>query len=193
MKPNIYVVPRWSGTIHSDWYDWLAEQVEARWQVPLRRLEMPHWQTPRVEEALAFLSEQVPGLDEGTFFIGHSVGCQSILRFLHQKLTPESTSPNVGGLLFVAGWLEVDEPWDTVEPWLDRGTLDLRSVRERVLHKRVLISDNDPFTSDFARNKYLWETRLGADVTLYSGQRHFNQKTAPEVLSALREMVEPAN
>ena len=58
----------------------------------------------------------------------------------------------------------------------------LRSSRRFV----VLLSDNDPFTSDFRENGRLWTERLGAEVVLVPGARHFNASQEPAVLDALR-------
>jgi hypothetical protein len=60
--------------------------------------------------------------------------------------------------------------------------VDLGRVRAAARRFIVLLSDNDPFTSDYARNRQLWEERLGAEVVLAPGGRHFNNPQEPAVL-----------
>ena len=47
------------------------------------------------------------------------------------------------------------------------------------------IWSDDPFTADFARNRRLWEERLGAEVVLIPGARHYNSAEEPAVLEAV--------
>ena len=67
------------------------------------------------------LSSKVESLDEDTYFLGHSIGCQTIMRFLETK---ELT--NIGGILFVAPWLDLlpkaiedEESYNTAYPWIN--------------------------------------------------------------------------
>ena len=52
----------------------------------------------------------------------------------------------------------------------------------------MLLSDDDPFTSDHIANAALWRNRLGAEVVLISGAKHFNVGEAPDVLETLRTL-----
>lgn len=189
MSHTVYIVPRWSGNKHSDWYDWFDDQVSARFGATVTALDMPHWNAPAIEEATAFLVKQIPFLDESVLLVGHSVGCQAILRFLQKRKT-ENPAIRVGGVLLVAAWFGVDESWDTVMPWLDNENLDYPLLRDRISQKRVLVSDNDPFTSAYARNADLWRERLEAEVTICPQRAHFNQAIEPDVLAEFTLMMQ---
>lgn len=52
----------------------------------------------------------------------------------------------------------------------------------------VLLADDDPFTRDHASNAALWRERLGAEVVLVPGARHFNVSEASAVLATLRSL-----
>jgi hypothetical protein len=117
------------------------------------------------------------------YLVGHSVGCQTIVRFL---ATPCATALLCGkwirlqGCLCVAAWLSapspaVIDPWDTIEPWCTspidcaaahrlltccHGRRDLAERHHKPL-LRVLLSDNDRYTPDFEANSKAWYTRLG--------------------------------
>ena len=116
-----------------------------------------------------------------TILVGHSVGCQAILRFLAGR------EASVAGILCVAGWWTLDAPEPVLEPWIKR-PFDPLSVRDAAEKISVLISDNDPYTTDTDANRHLWEERLGAHVTVAPGAGHFDRDREPRVLRALLEL-----
>ena len=75
---------------------------------------------PKIEAWVSRLSRIIGVVDENTYFIGHSIGCQTILRCL-EKL-PDNAK--VGGAVFVASWftltnVDTDEEKETARPWLE--------------------------------------------------------------------------
>jgi predicted alpha/beta hydrolase family esterase len=153
----------------------------------VRALEMPDPKQPTIDAWVAALTTVMGTTPApGTVLLGHSVGCQTVLRYL-ATLPPGST---VDGVLLVAGWWSVDKPWDSLRPWTDT-PVDLARVRAASRRFVVLLSDNDPFTSDFRENGRLWRERLGAEVVLVPGARHFNGAQEPAVLDALRSSFHP--
>jgi hypothetical protein len=56
----------------------------------------------------------------------------------------------------------------------------------------ALLSDDDPFTSDWRTNAGALEKRLGAEVVVERGARHFNAVEEPRVLELVRERLAPA-
>jgi uncharacterized protein len=182
---SIYLIPRWAGRPHSDWYDSFARDVNAAMpDAALHRLTMPRWDAPDTEEALQFLDVEIPLIDEQTVFVGHSVGCIALVHFLEHRarLNPGFRS---GGLLLVAAWFNVDNPWPTLIPWTQNDRLDYASVRRVCPRISVLLSDNDPHTHDHHANKRLWEDRMDARVSIHSGCAHFNGPEYPQIFSTL--------
>jgi Predicted esterase of the alpha/beta hydrolase fold len=185
LKPTIYLIPRWAGNAHSDWYDWAVLQIKAKYDIDIHCLELPHWHEPNPEKSLNYLNEKVRNLDKHSYFIGHSVSCQAILHFINSQ----RINTKIGGFLFVASWFEVDKPWESLKPWLKTGTLDFSFISRMTNFKHILLSDDDPFTSDFQRNKTFWETNLNAVVKIISKGRHFNESIEPKVLNEIEEMI----
>jgi len=111
------------------------------------------------------------------------VACRAALRSL-AALPP---GLKVAGVLCVAGWWTIDEPWPTIVPWV-KATVDLDRARQACDRFVTLISDNDPFTSDHTENQRLWEERLGARVVVVPGAQHFNLSPQPPVLEQLTQL-----
>ncbi|HYO53803.1 RBBP9/YdeN family alpha/beta hydrolase [Archangium sp.] len=189
MTRTLTIVPRWAGHSDSDFYPWLIGERPSGFDA-VRALEMPEPKQPTIAAWVSALTATVGTAPApGTVLLGHSVGCQAVLRYL-AALPAGST---VDGALLVAGWWSVDKPWDSLRPWMDT-PVDLARVRAASRRFVVLLSDNDPFTSDFRENGRLWKERLGAEVVLVPGARHFNGEREPAVLDALRlHFPEPLN
>jgi predicted alpha/beta hydrolase family esterase len=50
-----------------------------------------------------------------------------------------------------------------------------------------MMSDNDPYTSDWHSHRAAWQERLGASVVMVSGVEHFNGEQCPIILQTLLE------
>ena len=114
---RVILVHRWSGGPSDDWRPWLQDELGQRGYNVLSP-EMPDMDTPVIEKWVGKLREVVGVPDADTYFVGHSIGCQAILRYLETIDTP------VGGALFVAGWfdlknLEDDETEKIAKPWIE--------------------------------------------------------------------------
>jgi predicted alpha/beta hydrolase family esterase len=190
MIQHIVIAPRWGGTPLHDWYPWFLSSFRERLPSPpsvLEALDLPNPSVPTVEDwprtiATRLLSLHEEGALQNTLVIGHSVGCQAVLRAL-LSLPGEA---RVGGLLMVAGWWTIDSPWDSIRPWLTTPTgSDLAHIRAISARTEVLLSDNDPFTADAAANAALWTERLGAEVSILPGLKHLNRAEEPAVLDAV--------
>jgi uncharacterized protein len=183
MDRNLFIVPRWAGRPDTDFYSWLEGQVrEARQGISsVRTLDMPNPAQPTIEAWVGALARAAgPTPEPSTVLMGHSVGCQTVIRYL-ATLPPGHV---IDGVLLVAAWWDVDKPWESIVPWIET-PVDLARVRAAARRFVVLLSDNDPFTAGHARNRQLWEERLGAEVVLTPGARHFNNPREPAVLETL--------
>jgi predicted alpha/beta hydrolase family esterase len=187
-KPKIYLVPRWAGNIHSDWYDSIFELIKNKYNITIERLEMPNWNEPNIEESIEYLSNQVKELNNQSYFIGHSVGCQAIIRFLIKQFE-KNCDLRIGGCLFVAGWFEVDNPWNTLKPWIDLKDIDFKLISKKLNFNKLVLSDNDPFTTNYLKNKRLWEEKINSEVEIYPDRKHFNESEELYVFNEIERMI----
>src|SRR5688572_19611763 len=94
---RIFVVHGWYGHPGEGWFPWLKETLEARgFEVFVPA--MPDPAHPRIESWVRQLAGEVGELDQETFFVGHSIGCQTILRYLQMG------DARAGGVVCVAPW-----------------------------------------------------------------------------------------
>ncbi len=186
-KKRLVVVPRWSGTPSSDYYPWLTAKLSDSAAIgPVLIGDMPNPSTPTIEawpKTLREIAGEDPDVLRETIVMGHSVGAQTVLHFLGSL--PEGV--HVAAALLVAGWWDVDKPWDSIRPWIAH-VHDHDRIKRAAKSIHVLLSDNDPFTSDHGSSAELFRTRLDAHVHLVSGAKHFNGTEEPAVLELLSKI-----
>jgi uncharacterized protein len=185
---RVCLVPRWGATPDSDWYPFLLRRVvagalptvEEAVIAPLR----PDPDEPTIADCVASIEDTVGGALDRTLLVGHSLGCRALLHYLATRPDGERAK----GLLCVAGWWTVDEPWDSLLPWIDE-PLDVERARHAVGPVHVLVSDDDPFTADHEATCMAWARRMGAEVTTRPGGKHFNGAHEVSVLINLAALL----
>lgn len=117
---KIYLVYCWDGTSNDGWYPWIANKLNND-NTEVIKFDMPNTANPNISEWVSTLDLKVEDLNENTYFIGLSIGCQTIMRYLENKETRK-----IGGILFVAPWLDLlpeavadEESYNTAQPWLN--------------------------------------------------------------------------
>ncbi len=190
---RLVVVPRWSGTPGSDWYPWIVDEIanmRPRPFDPAVVAAMPEPDRPTIQAWVARVREVLgddPDELARTVVVGHSVGCQAVLR----ALAGLTAGRHVDRVVCVAGWFTVDAPWSELIPWIETpfDTARCRAAAGRGV--TVLLSDDDPHTADWRANGEAWRGRLGASVVDVSGAQHFNGPRYPSVLQTLLETSSP--
>jgi uncharacterized protein len=181
---HVLIAPRWAGSSQHDWYPWLKASLGATHPgVVVEVLDLPEPSKPDPEVWAAAIAARLLDFDRrlpAVMLVGHSVGCQGVLRALGAL----PADAQVGGLLMVAGWWTIDAPWDSIQPWLTPPP-HLARARAQTPWTDVLLSDNDPFTADATANAAQWRDTLDASVSILPGLKHFNGAQEPDVLAAI--------
>lgn len=187
---NIYLIHCWDGTANDGWYPWLEEQIKNP-NINFYRLVMPNSAAPDIEEWVNKITAEVKSLDENTYFIGHSIGCQAIMRFLENK------SNKIGGCLFVAPWLELlpaaiadKESYNIALPWLTI-PINFAGVIKLTNNISCLFSDNDYWVAqDQAK---IFTDKLKANIYFVNNKGHISQEDEvyelPEILTITKLMI----
>lgn len=142
---RVFLIHCWEGTKEDGWYPWLDKELNSN-ETEVIRFNMPNTEAPDIRKWVDTLKNRVDTLDENTYFIGHSIGCQTILRYLQEQ---EIT--NIGGILLVAPWLELlpkaieDEvSLKIAKPWLEKD-IDFEKIKHFTTNIYCIFSDDDYF------------------------------------------------
>lgn len=171
MNKKVFIIHGWDGYPDEGWFPWLKIELEKNGfavQVP----SMPEPNEPKINTWVSHLSKVVGDVDENTFFVGHSIGCQTILRYL--ETLPKSKK--IGGVVFVAGWFtlmnsETDEEKRISKPWLDT-PIDFEKVKQHTNKFFAIFSDNDDVVP--IENKKMFEQKLNAKTEIENKMGHFS-------------------
>ncbi len=169
---KVYIVHCWDGKCDDGWYPWLDNELTKK-GIEVMRFNMPHTESPVIDEWVSELSKHVNVLDKDTFFIGHSIGCQTIMRYLEKKDVTE-----IGGILFVAPWLDLlpaaladEESKATAEPWLNT-PIDFEKIKKFTSNIRCLFSDNDYFVD--VKQRDVFQEKLKVQTFLVHACGHIS-------------------
>lgn len=190
MRKRVYIAHGWDGFPEEGWFPWLKKELEAKGFavfVP----QLPNPSEPRIHPWAAALADAVGQPDRETFFVGHSMGCQTIARYLESL----PSDVQVGGAVFVAGFfsaltnLEKDAVvQDVVDEWLTT-PLDLDKVKTHLPKSVAIFSDDDSFVP--LDNQAAFREQLGSKIIIEHDMKHFSGATGTtELPVALRAVLE---
>jgi predicted alpha/beta hydrolase family esterase len=196
MKKRVFIIHGWDGSPEENWFPWLKRELEARnFEVIVPQL--PKSEEPRINNWIPFLERIIVNPDIHTYFVGHSMGCQVIARFLERL--PDNIS--IGGAIFVAGFfkrltnLENDDVTNSVaKEWL-ASPLDLKKVKTHLKNSVAIFSDNDPYVPLDNQEEFI--NYLESKIVVEHNKGHFNSGAGitelPVVLEAVLEISKRGN
>ena len=188
MQKRAFIVHGWSGSPKKDFNPWLRKELlkkEFKVFVP----HMPDTDNPQIEAWVDALRRIVGEPDNDTYFIGHSIGCQTILRYLESL--PDNVK--VGGSVFVAGWFNLTkevtgdpEQNKIAKPWLSI-KINFSKVLKHTKKFTTVFSSNDPYVP--LTDSKIFKAKLKAKIVTEKNKGHFTQddniKKVPVVLKEL--------
>ena len=192
MKKRVFLINGWEGRPDNHWFPWLSLELKARGfevnapQMPAgTRMngdnERGYTQMLKVSEWLEFLKGYVGKPDGDTYFVGHSLGCISVARYL-AELPPKH---RVGGCVFVAGFsgrLNIPEIAEFYSL-----PFDPEKAKAHCDKFVMIFSDNDPYVP--VAKSLEFANQLGAKTILLRGKGHLcasdGVMSLPSALSAL--------
>ena len=180
-----YLIHGWGGSSEGGWFDWLKEEL-AKKGFEVKAFDMPNTFHPKIEEWVGFLEKEISPeeIDEQTYFIGHSIGCQTIIRFL-EKLHKHK---RIGGCAFVAGWFKLinlnPEELEIAHPWGDN-SINFERVLDHCNNFLAIFSNDDFMVHLDEADKF--REKLGAKIIVKEDQGHFNEtEKIPEILEFVK-------
>lgn len=188
MAKRVFIIHGWDGYPEEGWFPWLKAKLEKSGFI-VAVPAMPNPSEPVIAEWVGHLANIVGTADEHTYFVGHSIGCQTILRYV------ETLNAPVGGVVCVAGFFELadlgtEDERRIAKPWV-KTSIDFEKVRRISPRITVIFSDDDPDVP-LVSNRNTFERHLGARVVVESGKGHFTESDGvtelPSALQAVLDM-----
>jgi hypothetical protein len=180
---KVYLIHGWGGSSEGGWFDWLKTELPKKGYEVIA-FDMPDTENPRIETWVKYLEQNIKNVDEETYFMGHSVGCQTIMRYL-EKLPKHL---EIGGGVFVAGWFNLKglgkEEMEIAHPWIN-SKIDYERIHRHTEKFLAIFSDDDHFVP--LTESKLFKEKLGAKIIVKKKQGHFEGvDEIPEILKFLK-------
>ena len=188
MPKRVFIIHGWEGHPSEIWFPWLKRELEKKGfkvEVP----QMPETNYPKIEKWVPFLAKIVGKPDKDTYFVGHSIGCQAILRYL------QTIDAKIGGAVLVTGWftlkkLETKEEETLAKPWLET-PIDFEKIEKTTKNFVAILSDNDPWVP--LADERIYRKKLGARTIVLKGVGHLGiNDNITELPVALNELLNMA-
>ncbi|MSU56069.1 MAG: serine hydrolase family protein [Candidatus Taylorbacteria bacterium] len=183
MSKRVFLIHGWDGKPNNHWFPYLSLELKAN-GFEVNAPQMPNAGEPKVKEWLSFLKDYVGKPDSDTYFVGHSLGCITIARYL-ETLSPKA---RVGGCVFVAGFsgrINVPEIKEFYEL-----PFDPKKAKAHCDKFVMIFSNNDSYVP--MEKSLEFAEQFGAKTILERGRGHFTAgdgvTALPSVLSALLKM-----
>lgn len=181
-KIRIYLIHGWGGSPNNDWLPWAKTELENRgYEVIVPN--MPGTDTPVIEAWVNHLTELVGEIKSNDIFIGHSIGCQTILRYL------EKSKGKANKVVLVAPWftlsnLSDNEAWNIADPWI-KTPINFDDIKSKANKFIAVFSDNDPWVP-YQENLQLFKEKLNPKIITLHNHGHI---TADEGFTELPELL----
>ena len=144
-----------------------------------------HSDAPQFSEWLSHIQSQVINPDEETYFVGHSLGCITIVQYINNL----NLNIKIGGAVLVAGFvspIHLTELNSFFDIPLDNEKI--KSLGGKII---AINSDDDPFVPYQQAQEI--EKNLGAELYTVQGGKHLNVKAGfkeiPLVLELLKKVM----
>jgi len=194
MPERVFIIHGYLSYPEEAWLPWLKAELDRRgYAVSLPA--MPHPDHPTIGEWIAFISQLVGEPDRHTTLVGHSMGCQAVLRYLE---TLGFAGKSVKRTVLVAGGFppglspeEADRRTGgnaTLRPWFTLPA-DAKKIKAAAGRCTVILSDNDPLIS-LAAAQAGFRATLDPEIIVDPGKGHFNEDDKlTELPSALAAVI----
>lgn len=186
---NVYIIHGWEGSPKEYLHVWLKTELEKKGfnvLVP----KMPNPSVPIIKDWVNKIKE-ISNPNENSVFIGHSIGCQAILRFLETL----PIDVKIAGMILIAPWMSLDENTikeegeeviEIARPWMET-PINFSKVKTHCSNITAIFSDNDPYVP--IEQKNIFEQKLDANIIIEHNKGHFtvsdNIRELPSALEAV--------
>lgn len=184
MTKRAFLIHGWEGYPEEGWRPWLKKELEKngfKVTVPA----MPDTKNPKMDAWLKHLIKTVGTPDEDCYFVGHSLGCITILRYIETL----KENQNIGGAVLVAGFSD-NLGYEEIEGFFKK-PIKWERIKSRCGKFVAIHSDNDPYVP--MEHGHVFQEYLDAELIVEHDMKHFSGDDGvtqlPACLDAVLRMV----
>lgn len=165
MAKKVILIHGWEGYPEEGWMLWLKNELEKQ-GFEVIAPAMPNTEKPKMNEWLDYLKKIAGDPDKNCYFVGHSLGCITILRYLESLRKGE----NIGGAVLVAGFTS-NLGYEELDTFF-KNKINWEKIKSHCQKFTAINSDNDPYVS--LHYSDLFKQNIGAEVIIEKNRKHFS-------------------
>lgn len=177
---NVLILHGTDGNSQENWFPWLKDQLEKKnyrvW-VP----DLPGADKPNIDRYNQFIFPKWQ-FDEESVVVGHSSGAVATLGLLQEL--PDNAVINKA--ILVAGFID-DLDYDPVKEMFKK-PFNWEKIKKQAKEFVFINSDNDPFVP--SHHGLALKEKLGGELVIISGQKHFSVATMGEKYREFPEILQ---
>ncbi len=158
-----YIIHGYTASANSNWFPYLKAELQSE-NIEVEILDMPNSNTPKLVEWLNHLKKSIQTFNDNTIFIGHSLGCITILYYLNKYFHNK-----VKALYLISGFVE-NTPIPELQEFVDP-IIDYQKIKEQAKNIYVISAKDD----DIVPYKFsqILSEKLNAEFILLNNGKHF--------------------
>jgi len=191
LMKRVFLIHGWGGSPEEPMHVWIKKNLEEKgFEVHVPK--MPDADKPKIKPWVKKIEEVVGRVNKEDIFIGHSVGCQAVLRYVEKLYKNE----RVKKVIFIAPWMHLDkqaieeegeESISIAKPWVET-PIDFEKVKTHCNEFIAIFSDNDPYVP--LSNINIFKKNLNSEILILKKRGHFNPShnidKLPEILKFIK-------
>ncbi|MGQ1140440.1 RBBP9/YdeN family alpha/beta hydrolase [Acinetobacter baumannii] len=182
---QIFVLHGYSASINDHWFLDLKHQIEDE-NTTVTLIPFPDSEHPDIDAWQKVLDDQIPAVNENTYFVAHSLGVITLLHFLQRR-----DYQNIGGMILVSGFSGPISDSSPLSPYITKSKVDTNYFGD-IKKKLVYLSDND----DLVPPQLTIQLAKDIDapyITVPNGGHFLGREgytEFPQLVDSLKEMLE---
>jgi predicted alpha/beta hydrolase family esterase len=186
MGKQVYIIHGYGASPTNHWFPWLKDKlITDDHQVSV--LHMPNSSNPRPKEWLDTLAISIKSIDNNTYFVTHSLGSITLLKYLNQ-LNP---LPIFGGFILVSGFSKPLSLLPSLNPFTEQDVEYNKIIS--ATNSRAVIAAKDDYIVPFQFSQNLSKQLDASFISVEKGG-HFlgddGYTAFPSVYDILNHMIE---
>ncbi|MDO8461177.1 MAG: alpha/beta hydrolase [bacterium] len=169
MAKRVFLIHGWDGHPEKGWIPYLKQELEKK-DFTVIALKMPDANRPTLKGWIPYLALITRFPTKNDYFVGHSLGCIAILRYLETLRENEE----IGGAVLVAGFshdLNYPGYYNELASFFKR-PIKWDKIRSHCKKFIAIHSDNDPYVP--LEHGRIFKENLDAELIIERDMKHFS-------------------
>jgi len=183
---KVYIVHGYTSSAEAEWFPWLKTKLMDM-GITVTVFNMPNPDSPNVEEWDAYLDENIKTYNENTFFIGHSLGCITLLRYINRQ----PINAKIGGVILASGSISPNPLYPNLDDFYIGDYSDMQRII-RIVDSRCLFSATNDTIVAYENSCELALLLNAKLITVENGGHFIGQEgffEFPQLLNEFCEMI----